>query len=97
MTGTAITFETVPPSAGEMAGRIETALRSHAWMVLPDGGGVAGYAYGGTFNRRAAYRWSCEVSVYVEFGRRRTGAGARSTRRSSPAWWSAGFAPRSRA
>ena len=24
---------------------------------------------------RAAYRWSCEVSVYVEIGRRRTGAG----------------------
>lgn len=31
--------------------------------------------YGGQFNSRAAYRWSCEVSVYLELGRRRTGAG----------------------
>ena len=36
---------------------------------------VIGYAYGGPFAARAAYRWSCEVSVYLETGRRRTGAG----------------------
>lgn len=75
VTGTAITFEAVAPSVAEMATRIETALRTHAWMVLEDEGRVVGYAYGGTFNRRAAYRWSCEVSVYLELGRRRTGAG----------------------
>src|SRR6476660_6794692 len=72
---TAITFESQAPSAAEMQQRIEAASRSHAWFVLQDGGRVVGYAYGGPFNRRAAYRWSCEVSVYVELGRRRTGAG----------------------
>jgi phosphinothricin acetyltransferase len=36
---------------------------------------VVGYAYGATLHARAAYRWSCEVSVYVEPGRRRSGAG----------------------
>jgi phosphinothricin acetyltransferase len=38
-------------------------------------GRVVGYAYGGPFKSRAAYRWSCEVSVYLERSRRRTGGG----------------------
>ena len=72
---TAITFELEPPSADEMARRIAAAARGHAWVVLEDGGRVVGYAYGGVFNYRSAYRWACEVSVYIELGRRRTGAG----------------------
>jgi len=75
VTDTAITFETVPPGAEEMSERIAAAVDNHAWVVLEQEGRVVGYAYGGTFNPRAAYRWSCEVSVYVELGRRRTGAG----------------------
>src|ERR1700682_1572204 len=73
--GTAITFETDPPPAAEMPERIASAVRTHAWVVLEHEGRVVGYAYGGPFNYRAAYRWSCEVSVYLEQGRRRTGGG----------------------
>ena len=72
---TAITFEIEPPTVEVMAGRIESALRTHAWLVLEEQGRVVGYAYGGPFKTRAAYRWSCEVSVYLELGRRRTGGG----------------------
>lgn len=72
---TAITFETEPPSAAEMEKRIETALERYAWLVLEDVNGVVGYAYAGRFNARPAYRWACETSVYLELGRRRTGAG----------------------
>jgi L-amino acid N-acyltransferase YncA len=72
---TAITFELDPPSATEMAARIESARKTHAWLVAEDTGRVVGYAYGGPYKSRAAYQWSCEVSVYVELGRRRTGAG----------------------
>jgi phosphinothricin acetyltransferase len=75
VTDTAITFELDPPSAAEMAQRITAASRSYAWLVFEQEGRVAGYAYGSRFNPRAAYRWACEVSVYVEVGRRRTGAG----------------------
>jgi len=75
VTDTAITFEIDPPSAKEMAERIAAATRTHAWLVLEDGGRVVGYAYGGPLNKRAAYRWACEVSVYLEFGRRRGGGG----------------------
>jgi L-amino acid N-acyltransferase YncA len=72
---TAISFETEPPSAAEMAQRIESAQRSHAWLVLENEGSVAGYAYGGPFMSRAAYQWSATVSVYLDAGHRRTGGG----------------------
>lgn len=75
VTDTAITFETEPPTAEEMGRRIAAASQRHAWLVLEDRGRVVGYAYAGTFSARAAYRWACEVSVYVELGRRRTGGG----------------------
>lgn len=75
VTDTAITFETEPPGPAEMAARIAAAASRHAWLVLADGEEVVGYAYGGPFKARASYRWSCEVSVYLEAGRRRTGGG----------------------
>ena len=72
---TAVSFETRPPSAAEMAGRIARATASHAWLVAGDVGAVAGYAYAGPFAARAAYRWSCEVSVYLAGGRGGAGRG----------------------
>jgi L-amino acid N-acyltransferase YncA len=74
VTDTAISFETEPPSAEEMAGRIASASANHAWLVLEEAG-VVGYAYGFPFRDRAAYRRTCEVSVYMQMGRRRTGGG----------------------
>jgi len=80
VTDTVITFEYEPPSDVEMAARIASAQRRHAWLVLEesaDAGGsrVVGYAYAAPVKERAAYQWSCEVSVYLEQGRRRSGAG----------------------
>ena len=75
VTETAVTFETAAPSPGEIAVRIAVASRDHAWLVLEHEGRVVGYAYGGPFHSRPAYRWACEVSVYLELGRRRTGSG----------------------
>jgi L-amino acid N-acyltransferase YncA len=69
---TAISFETEPPSADQMSDRIEAA---HAWVVLEHEAEIVGYAYAGPFRARQAYRFTCEVSVYLEMGRRRTGAG----------------------
>jgi L-amino acid N-acyltransferase YncA len=75
VTDSAITFGIDPPGPEEMASRIAQAQSTHAWLVAEDEGRVVGYAYGGPMKPRAAYRWSCEVSVYLEPGRRRTGAG----------------------
>lgn len=69
------TFELEPPGEAEMAVRIENALASHAWLVAELDDRIVGYAYGTTFNERAAYAWSCAVSVYLEPGLRRAGAG----------------------
>ncbi|WP_031467411.1 GNAT family N-acetyltransferase [Sciscionella sediminilitoris] len=69
---TVISFETTPPGAGEMAERIAAA---HLWLVAEDAGTVLGYAYAGRFMARAAYRWACEVSVYLDREHRRAGLG----------------------
>ncbi len=75
VTGTAVSFEAEPPSPAEMGRRIAAAQESHAWLVLEEDGRVVGYAYGGPFRTRTAWQWSCEVSVYLEPGRRRGGGG----------------------
>lgn len=75
VTDTSITFELTPPSAQQMAERITAAQLQHAWIVMEDEQGVLGYAYGGTFRARAAYQWTCEVSVYLRQGGHRRGAG----------------------
>jgi L-amino acid N-acyltransferase YncA len=73
---TAVSFELVPPDAGEMGARIARALASHAWLVLEDDAGVVmGYAYGGRFAPREAYRFACEVSVYLSAAARGRGGG----------------------
>ena len=72
VTDTAVSFEEEPPSADAMADRIAAA---HDWLVLEDAGRVVGYAYADTFHTRAAYRWACEVSVYLEPGFSRRGGG----------------------
>lgn len=75
VTETVISFETEPPTPAEMAARIAEAQRDHAWIVAEADNEIVGYAYGGPFKSRAAYRWSCEVSVYVRRGRQRSGTG----------------------
>ncbi len=73
---TTISFETDPPTPAEMGRRISRALATHAWLVLEDADAqLVGYAYGGPFASRAAYRWSCEVSVYLGQDQRRRGGG----------------------
>ena len=59
-----------------MAGRISAAQERHAWLVAVTGDGeVLGYAYGAPFKQREAYRWTCEVSVYLRPGVRGRGTG----------------------
>lgn len=69
------TFEEVPPTVAAVAGRIAAAQERHAWLVAERDGVVVGYAYGGPFKARAAYRFSCEVSVYVDAAERGGGTG----------------------
>lgn len=42
---TAVTFEEVPPTIDEMAGRIEETLLGYHYLVAERGGRVIGFAY----------------------------------------------------
>jgi phosphinothricin acetyltransferase len=70
--GTA-SFEETVPSVHEMRGRIETRIGRYPWLVAEDDGAVLGYAYGGQFHARAAYRWTVETTAYVAEAAQRRG------------------------
>jgi phosphinothricin acetyltransferase len=72
---TPVTFETAVPSADEFAGRIRKVLNSWQYLVAERDGRIVGYAYGGTHRERAAYRFSVEVSAYVDQRCHRQGIG----------------------
>jgi len=70
------TFEEVPPTPAEMAGRCAAvADRGLPWLVAEEGGLVLGYAYAGPFRTRAAYLYTVEDSVYVAEAARGRGIG----------------------
>jgi phosphinothricin acetyltransferase len=68
-----ISFELEPPGVEAIAERMRATLLHHPWLVLERAGAIEGYAYGGEFRARAAYRWSVETTVYVREDRRRSG------------------------
>lgn len=75
VTGTSVTFEVEPPTAEQFMERIADAQTSHEWLVAERDGAVVGYAYGHRFAVRAAYKWSCETSIYLARTVHRQGVG----------------------
>ena len=71
------TFEEVPPSEAEIAGRIAAVLaRGLPYLVaVDDAGAVIGFAYAAPFRPRAAYRYTVEDSVYIDPARLGRGLG----------------------
>ncbi len=72
---TAVSFETTVPTVEQFAARIAKALAGWQWLVAEHDGQCIGYAYGSTHRERSAYRWSVEVSAYVDPHYRRQGVG----------------------
>ncbi len=72
---TVVSFEVEPPDETVVAARIHEAQEHHAWLVLVEGSRVVGFAYAGPWRARPAYRFSCEVSVYLAADRRGAGGG----------------------
>jgi L-amino acid N-acyltransferase YncA len=59
-------FEEVPPTAADMAGRRAAVVAlGLPYLVAEADGVVLGFAYAGPFRPRAAYRYTVEDSVYV--------------------------------
>ncbi len=74
--GSFISFEEIAPDPIEMAERMRTMLARLPWLVAEaDDGAVVGYAYASPHRERAAYRWSVDISVYVDQQWYRRGVG----------------------
>ncbi len=74
--GTA-SYEIEPPEEAEMAARF-AKVRDAGWPWLvarSEDGEVLGFAYVTQFRDRAAYRFTCENSVYIRHDRRGEGVG----------------------
>jgi phosphinothricin acetyltransferase len=64
---TVVTFEEEPVSADEMARRMEDVRSaSLPWLVAVENGRIVGYAYASKWRARSAYRFSSEVTVYLD-------------------------------
>lgn len=72
---TAVTFDEEVPAAEAFAAHMERTMRRYPYLVLEDGGAVRGYAYAGPFVGRSAYRFSCEMTIYLAHDARRKGCG----------------------
>lgn len=70
--GSVASFEETAPGPSEIARRIGAV---HLWMVAELEGRVVGFAYGGEHRSRRAYRWTTEVSVYIDAAAHRRGVG----------------------
>lgn len=74
---TVISFETTVPDTAEIAQRITATLETHPWLVAEEAGRVIGYAYASQHRSREAYRFSCDVTVYLADGARGRRLGTR--------------------
>ena len=63
---TRVTFEIEVPTLEAFKERMERIMGQFPWIVCEIGGKIAGYAYGSKHGERAAYRWSADLSVYID-------------------------------
>lgn len=63
---TAITFEIEVPTISEFINRIVTISKNYPYIVLLEDGVIKGYAYSHELSKREAYRYSTEVTIYLD-------------------------------
>ena len=64
---TIVTFEEATVSAADMTARVaEIAAAELPWLVSQASTGLSGFAYASRWKGRCAYRYSVEVTVYLE-------------------------------
>lgn len=72
---TAITFELTTPTLEDFKGRIECTLKNFPYLVAELDNEIVGYAYAGNFVGRAAYKFSSELTIYLDKNFRGLGLG----------------------
>ena len=64
--GSTITAEEVVPSLEDFRARMESTLKDYPWIVCYDENGeILGYTYASRHQQRSAYRYSVNLSIYV--------------------------------
>jgi L-amino acid N-acyltransferase YncA len=71
----ATSFEVVPPDVSEVERRIMNLRTRFPWLVFESDGKVLGFAYASPHRSRPAYRWSVDVSVYINSDSHHRGIG----------------------
>ena len=66
VTDTAVSFEYDVPSLEEFKSRIAETMRHYPYLVVEEDGVVQGYALAKPFVGRAAYRFACETTIYLD-------------------------------
>ena len=75
---TLVTFEEEPVSGEELWRRVEAVRTADLpWLVADDAGMVVGYAYATPWRARIGYRYSVEVTVYIDARQKGRGIGSR--------------------
>lgn len=74
---TAISFEITSPTPDEFRRRMEKTMSRYPYLVAELDGRVMGYSYAGAFVGREAYRYCCELTIYLDHSSLRCGMGKR--------------------
>lgn len=72
---TTVSFEYEIPSYDEFKNRIIDVQKKYPWIVCVVDDAIAGYAYASPFNKRSAYEWSVDYSIYVSPTKHKLGIG----------------------
>ncbi len=63
---TTVSFEEKPLPLGEFTERVERIARRYPFIVADDGVKIVGYAYLDSFHERSAYRYTADLSIYLD-------------------------------
>ena len=72
---TAISFEYAIPTLDEFKTRIKKTLKKYPYYIALIDDKIVGYAYASTFGEREAYKYSVELSIYIDKDYKRKGIG----------------------
>ncbi|MBR2793794.1 MAG: N-acetyltransferase [Solobacterium sp.] len=76
-----VTFDIASRSLSSFLRTYETVIESYPWIVAEEAGKILGYACLSAYNPKAAYRYTADVTVYLDPKERGRGIGSRLMKR----------------
>lgn len=73
---TTVTFEEIPLSVAEFEARVCRITAEYPYFAAIEDGEVVGYAYLDKYNERSAYRYTADISIYLDKTRVASGTGS---------------------